>query len=163
MLVGQLWHGQWCGRTVSPFPNAHTTKKLIDPHVGRRSHHDPPILPFFHSRKELGEPFLIIHDFPCVWPYLHEFVVWSFQSRFWALDVFSSSSEIHEVSLSNGWKLLWVNFRFCDFVLYIYLHVVVLGMRISPSRRWHFPSSRSWEIVVVFPWVWVVVELFWPC
>ena len=44
-----------CGRTVSPFPHAHSTSRLIHPHVGKES----TTTPFFivSSHKELGEPF----------------------------------------------------------------------------------------------------------
>ena len=53
-----------CGRTVSPFPHAHSTSRLIHPHMGRGS----TTTPFFiiSSHRELGESFFWHSRFSCV-------------------------------------------------------------------------------------------------
>ena len=65
MLVGQLLLDSGVWQDCQSLPTRTLLQELIDPHVGKRSHHDPHSS-IFHSRRELGEPFLGIHDFPYV-------------------------------------------------------------------------------------------------
>ena len=173
-----------CGKTVSPFPHAHFTSRLIHPHVGGRRPYKP-ILPFLDILTQDGV-LLLMHRFwhfthtqswesnlmctilLCVWIlWLGDFAVCislrcgsdrvnSPPCGLFLLPHVAEKSIVVGSSMNFG--LLWVHLRFWVDVGSYWVVLATIGPR-TTQESFSFP--KLWIACVTACMQWLVFGLCW--